>query len=52
LSVCAPRFGGRDEVQRAVRELTATGLIHRMGELILPTRSAVRFYTLIEGEEI
>jgi hypothetical protein len=36
-SDCAPR----DAVERAVRELTKVGLLHRQGECILPTPAAV-----------
>lgn len=31
-----------DAVERAVRELTAAGLVHRNGEVILPSRAALR----------
>lgn len=34
-------FAGRDAVERAVRELTKVGLLHRQGECILPTPAAV-----------
>jgi hypothetical protein len=34
-------FGHRDGVERAVRDLTRVGLIHRMGECVLPTPTAV-----------
>jgi hypothetical protein len=30
-------FGSRDDVSRAVRDLTKAGLLHRLGECILPT---------------
>jgi hypothetical protein len=36
----------RDRVQRAVRDLIAGGLIHRVGDLVLPTRAAVNFHEL------
>lgn len=35
-------FGQRDEVERAVRELGAAGLLRREGELVLPTLAALR----------
>ncbi|HSS43008.1 MAG TPA: hypothetical protein VLK37_10745 [Solirubrobacterales bacterium] len=37
-----------DRVERAVRELAGTGLLHRPGEeeMVLPTRSALRFFEL------
>jgi hypothetical protein len=36
-------FAGRDAVARAVRDLVAVGLLHRQGDLVLPTRAALRF---------
>jgi predicted transcriptional regulator len=40
-------FPRRDEVERAVRELAAVGLVHRNGELLLPSRAARRFDQLL-----
>jgi len=34
-------FAGRDAVARAVRDLSAVGLLHRQGDLVLPTRAAL-----------
>jgi len=31
-----------DAVERAVRELAAAGLVHRNGEVVLPSRAALR----------
>ncbi|HWW66513.1 MAG TPA: hypothetical protein VNY83_00885 [Solirubrobacterales bacterium] len=33
----------RDAVERAVRDLTGSGLLHRHGPFVLPTRAALRF---------
>ena len=41
-------FQERDRVERAVRDLVAGGLLHRVGDLVLPTRAAVNFYLLEE----
>ncbi len=41
-------FAERDAVERAVRELTATGLLHRAGEFVMPTRAALRFSELLD----
>jgi len=41
-------FPLRDAVDRAVRELTAAGLALRNGEVILPSRAALRFDELID----
>jgi hypothetical protein len=36
-----------DAVGRAVRDLTATGLVHRSGDVVLPSRAALRFDQLL-----
>jgi hypothetical protein len=41
-------FALRDAVERAVRELGAAGLVHRSGEVVLPSRAALRFEELLE----
>ena len=46
LTVDSVEFQERDRVQRAVRDLIAGGLIHRVGDLVLPTRAAVNFHEL------
>lgn len=43
-----PRFEERDAIERAVRDLIAAGLLRRGGELVLPTRAALRFAELNE----
>jgi hypothetical protein len=48
LTVDSVEFPERDRVQRAVRDLIAGGLIHRVGDLVLPTRAAVNFHELSE----
>lgn len=35
-------FALLDAVERAVRELAAAGLVHRNGEVVLPSRAALR----------
>jgi hypothetical protein len=40
-------FAERDAIERAVRDLTRAGLLHRSGELILPSRAAQRFSELL-----
>jgi hypothetical protein len=39
----------RDAVERAVRDLVGAGLLRRSGELVLPTRAALRFDELLGG---
>lgn len=39
-------FGQRDAVERAVRDLTGCGLLHRSGALVLPSHAALRFEEL------
>ncbi len=41
-------FAERDAVERAVRELTAAGLLHDGGEFVLPTRAALRCNELLD----
>jgi hypothetical protein len=41
-------FAERDAVERAVRDLSAVGLLHRGTELIEPTRAALRFSDLLD----
>jgi hypothetical protein len=40
-------FALRDAVERAVRELCATGLAHRNGEVVVPSRAALRLDELL-----
>jgi hypothetical protein len=46
LTVCSVVVAERDAIERAVRDLTAGGLLHSMGDLVLPTRAAVLHYEL------
>lgn len=41
-------FAERDAVERAVRELTAAGLLRRGKEFVVPTRAALRFSELLD----
>ncbi|HEY7456177.1 MAG TPA: hypothetical protein VH703_02790 [Solirubrobacterales bacterium] len=43
-----PDFGERDAVERAVRQLGAAGITHRNGDLVLPSRTALRVDELLE----
>jgi hypothetical protein len=40
-------FAANDAVERAVRELIAAGLVHRSGDVVLPSRAALRFDELL-----
>lgn len=44
-------FGDVDAVERAVRDLAATGLFHPLGEdeMVRPTRAAIRYFELSGG---
>ena len=42
-------FAQRDAVERAVRDLAATGLLHRNDDFLLPSRAALRFDELLGG---
>ncbi|HET7121397.1 MAG TPA: hypothetical protein VFI17_09130 [Solirubrobacterales bacterium] len=49
-TIASADFAERDRIERAVRDLTATGLIHRRDDdLVMPTRPAVRLYALLES---
>lgn len=48
MTSASTEFPEVDQVRRAVRELTAAGLLHQVGDLVLPTRAAVRFHELAE----
>jgi hypothetical protein len=41
-------FAAHDAVERAVRDLTAAGLLHRGEEFVAPTRAALRFNELLD----
>jgi hypothetical protein len=41
-------FAATDPVERAVGRLSATGLVHRSGDMVIPSRAALRFYELLE----
>ena len=42
-------FGARDGVERAIRELTGAGLLHRTDDdLVTPTRAAVHYGELLD----
>ena len=43
-----PEFAERDSVERAVRDLAGAGLLHRSGELLTPTRAALRLSELLD----
>lgn len=41
-------FAERDAVERAVRDLTGAGLLHRHHAFVVPTRAALRFNELLD----
>jgi hypothetical protein len=41
-------FAATDAVARAVHELGAAGLVHRSGDVVLPSRAALRFDELLD----
>lgn len=45
----AEDFAKRDGIERAVRELVAAGLLFRSSGAVLPSRTALRAYELLEG---
>jgi hypothetical protein len=48
LTFASDAFGQLDRVERAVRDLTRVGLLHQVGPLVLPTRTATAFNRLAE----
>ena len=46
LALDAKDFAEKDGIARAVRDLTGVGLLRVDGELVSPTRAALRFYAL------
>ena len=47
LTFVSDAFGQRDRIERAVRDLTGAGLLHQVGPLVLPTRTATVFNRLM-----
>ncbi len=47
VSAGAADFAQRDAIERAVRDLTAVGLLFRSDGLVLPTRAALRFNEIL-----
>lgn len=52
LTAAPPEGCTKDTVKVAVIELMSRGLLHRLGDLVLPTRPAVVFHSLTEEGEI
>lgn len=44
----AAGFAERDAIERAVRDLSATGLLHDRQGFVLPTRASLRFQELLD----
>jgi hypothetical protein len=40
------RFTSGGEIKVAIRELVGSGLLHKSGEFVFPSRAAVRFWEL------
>jgi hypothetical protein len=40
-------FAERDSLERAIRDLSGVGLLHRNDDFVLPTRAALRFNELL-----
>lgn len=41
-------FAARDAIERAVRDLSGAGLLHRSREFVVPSRAALRFSLLLD----
>ncbi len=44
----SPDFARRDAIERAIRDLTNVGLMHRHDAFVMPTRAALRFSELLD----
>jgi hypothetical protein len=42
-------FQERDRIERAVRDLIGGGLLHLVGDLVLPTRAAVLCHSILDA---
>jgi hypothetical protein len=40
-------FAERDAIERAASDLARTGLLHRSGDFVIPSRAALRFSELL-----
>jgi hypothetical protein len=49
MTIDSTDHGERDRIERAVRDLIAGGLLHLVGDLVLPTRAAVICGSLYEA---
>jgi hypothetical protein len=47
VAIVPEAFEDRDAIVRAARDLTRAGLLHRSGELVIPSRAALRFAELL-----
>lgn len=45
--VTSDDFEGRDALERALRDLSAAGLLHRQGEMVVPSRAALHLDELL-----
>lgn len=52
LTAAPPEGCDEDGIRVAVLELTGYGLLHRLGDLVLPTRPAVVLYSIIQAGEL
>jgi hypothetical protein len=52
LTAAPPEGCDEDGIRVAVLELTGYGLLHRLGDLVLPTRPAVVLYSIIQAGEV
>jgi hypothetical protein len=44
----SPSFAERDAIERAIRDLGGTGLLHDRDGFVIPTRAALRFSELLD----
>jgi hypothetical protein len=44
----SPDFADQDAIERAIRDLAGAGLLRHHGDLLMPTRAALRFSELLD----
>jgi len=49
MTIDSTDHGERDRIERAVRDLIGGGVLHLVGDLVLPTRTAVLCHSILDA---
>jgi len=49
MTIDSTDHGERDRIERAVRDLIGGGVLHLVGDLVLPTRAAVLCHSILDA---